>query len=1443
MVPLDRRFIPWTDKDEGDPEVMSYLLASRDAFTWKDLLAKHRAVILAEAGSGKSTEMAEQVRLSLAAGRYTFFATVQSVGRRGLISALGRAAAARLEQWRISDQPAWFFFDSVDEAKARDVRLDDALREIADGIEGGASRAHIVLSGRHTDWEFKRDLEYLNKWIAMPPDDSDVSAVDPNELIISVIRRDKPPETPEPAEAPIVVLMGALNRKQVEAFARGKGVANVDGFFGALDKASLWDFARRPLDLDWLVGFWRTHRRLGSLAEMLELSLRQRLAEPDPQRARTDPIDTDRAMIALERIGSALVLQRLRDIVVPDTGIDLSGDRDALDLAEILPDWSGEHRARLITRAVFDPARAGFARLHNDNQGSVRSFLAARWLKRLMDSNCPQFAVTNLLFATTYGLPVVIPSMRQTAAWLALWNRDVAREVVTRDPKLLMDAGDPGSLPLIIREQALKAIVAQIIDDENIRLPSRDHLKRFASLDIAPCLQKIWAAHSGSPAVRELLLVMISLGELTCCADIAVSAAFGTYTDEYTQVFSGRALIATASELEKRRYIDYLKENAGTVPRVLIWDAIDALFPILLSIDDFLLMLKSIDPADGNRGLGLSHYGPIMADRLVSAAQAQELLAGLLGYLINRFKPLDEQELPHDEALATLIEAVGRRLLELVPQIFAPPLAIDAAVRVVEFRHRYWRRKIGEGDLFALLQATPERRRLTLWCVAEQLARAPILEGKPITDTWYMGIVGFAPELQPSDVDWLLDDAEHRPAKNERQIAANAVLRLWRGAGENSDLLMRLKNIGSVHPEVAETIEEWTRPRSESEMERAQRREIRRIDRQNALAQAKVDQSWRDFADRLRADPDQLRSILPPTEKGADARLYHLWQLLDAVGSNRSRHAIEDLTPLEPMFGAAVVSALRDAFIGYWRHWSPTLRSERPSDRRNMISALDCIGIVGVTLEAAAKPAWAITLPYKDAVRAAIYATLELNGLPVWLTDLAQAQPDAVREVLKRAISPELAAGAAITRAEALETISHADVVVSSLLADVLFDHLSENELLPAAIFAPAMRILEKGYHAKGTLESLLRSRFDRAVRVEEAAMYLPVLFKLNPARAIDALEAKLSGLTSEERPFLVGGVLSTLFGGRWDDGDVHVGGVPFEIVERLTQIAFRTIRVNGENSRPGGKSYSSVQYEQADGARQALFHALVNTPGVATFDAIYRLSDIPEFPISRQRMVEIARNRAESDSESEPWSSIDVCEFEVDFLTVPRNPFDLQRLALYRLGDLQHDLLNSDYAQGAVVAQLEKEVAIQNWIADRLRAAQGRSYSIEREPHVAEEKEPDIRFRAKASDANVPMEIKVAESWSLAELEDALKVQLIDRYLRDRHNRYGILLLVHQRARPKGWRSATGEWLNFVQVLEHLRTAARLIAGESPNAPQVEIAVIDVSSIAAATCCLSNTR
>jgi hypothetical protein len=229
---------------------------------------------------------------------------------------------------------------------------------------------------------------------------------------------------------------------------------------------------------------------------------------------------------------------------------------------------------------------------------------------------------------------------------------------------------------------------------------------------------------------------------------------------------------------------------------------------------------------------------------------------------------------------------------------------------------------------------------------------------------------------------------------------------------------------------------------------------------------------------------------------------------------------------------------------------------------------------------------------------------------------------------------------------------------------------------------------------------------------------------------------------------------------------------------------------------------------------------------------------------VDKVRLRELAKKRAAQDSESAPWPPFEVIAFEQTAEAAPSTGQDLQRTALLRFDDMQHDLLHGDFAQGGTVQALADEPAVQNWIAERLRLKQGRAYSVEREPHVAEEKEPDVRLRAKVSDASVAIEIKVPESWNVLELQGALSDQLCGRYLRARDARHGILLLVRQKKRPKGWKNPeTRRFLSFEELVECLRRMARDIASETPEAPQPEIVVVDVSDCAKPTAARTRRR
>ena len=228
-----------------DPDLRSRLGRSEGLLGWEDLLAKRRVVVLAEAGSGKTAEMAEQARLQTEAGRFAFYATVEDVGQDGLASALHAADRARLATWRTSNEAAWFFIDSVDEAKLIGVRLEKAVRRLGDGIVGAERRAHIVLSGRLTDWEFRRDLKRLKDGLPILNDPVLPPPPTPDEVLISTFRHERRKEEAPTVEEPLVVLMASLDPCACGACS-GQGRTEPGSFMEPMDAADLWRFAQTP---------------------------------------------------------------------------------------------------------------------------------------------------------------------------------------------------------------------------------------------------------------------------------------------------------------------------------------------------------------------------------------------------------------------------------------------------------------------------------------------------------------------------------------------------------------------------------------------------------------------------------------------------------------------------------------------------------------------------------------------------------------------------------------------------------------------------------------------------------------------------------------------------------------------------------------------------------------------------------------------------------------------------------------------------------------------------------------------------------------------------------------------------------------------------------------------------------------------------------------------
>jgi hypothetical protein len=149
-----------------------------------------------------------------ATGKFAFYLTVQDVAREGLDGALGVKERQQLNSWRDSDQVAWLFVDSIDEAKLDGLRLETALRKLADGIHRAPTRAHIIVSGRITDWEFRADLKRFAAVLPVKPDRTQPAPPSANTILVQALQGEFRRKKEDSAEQPLVVLMATLNEQR-----------------------------------------------------------------------------------------------------------------------------------------------------------------------------------------------------------------------------------------------------------------------------------------------------------------------------------------------------------------------------------------------------------------------------------------------------------------------------------------------------------------------------------------------------------------------------------------------------------------------------------------------------------------------------------------------------------------------------------------------------------------------------------------------------------------------------------------------------------------------------------------------------------------------------------------------------------------------------------------------------------------------------------------------------------------------------------------------------------------------------------------------------------------------------------------------------------------------------------------------------------------------------
>ncbi len=508
---------------------------------WSELRGHRRVVLLAEASSGKSAEFRNQAEKLSAEGHTAFYLRIEELADQGFEAALDGNDAKIFKQWRNGANEGWFFLDSVDEARLNRKSFETALKRFNRDLDQSLDRARVFVSCRVTDWKGSEDRGLIDRFLPAweRPVDASSNNGEHSALLDPIFKPKNRPSTPwnpEPQRKPnelLVVQIVPLTIEQCRNLSGWLGVNDVDSFVGAINNSGLDTFTERPGDVIDLADYWKSYGRFDSFAAMVEHSINQKLKEIDTYRPDNETLTLQKARHGAERIAAALTLGKSFTVRAPGHDPDPSLASGALDPALILNDWTDAERTALLRRGVFAPSTYGRIRFHHR---ATQEYLTAQWFHRLLESSCPRSEIWNLIFADRYGIETIVPSLRPAAAWLVLCQPDFIEETIRREPLVLLQHGDPGSLSIeqkkrLLLTYAKKHAGGEVADDSI----DRRGLWMFADNGLADAIHEAWRSNERAD-FRSDLLRLVREGEILACAGLAKTVALDESANEYHRI-------------------------------------------------------------------------------------------------------------------------------------------------------------------------------------------------------------------------------------------------------------------------------------------------------------------------------------------------------------------------------------------------------------------------------------------------------------------------------------------------------------------------------------------------------------------------------------------------------------------------------------------------------------------------------------------------------------------------------------------------------------------------------------------------------------------------------------------------------------------------------------------------------------------------------------------
>ena len=1358
---------------------------------WGELLARHRVVILAEAGAGKTEELTLRECALREEGKNAFLCQMEDIAREGdFRKALLPEDAERFDEWLKGGEDGYFFVDAADEVKLTgNFQVAATFRRLSWALSGIQGRARLFVSSRASELDVGRDFTAFVKCLC-------------SEKPLSIVR------------------LLPLNPEQQELFVGNLGLS---GGKEMLDAArQIGDYlVNRPLDLRATAKYWETHGRIDSPMKMTEHSVTENLRERDPVRDKKRPLSSNKARRGAEDLAATLTLCGESRIRIPSSAFSRP---DGIDASDALPDWGADDVSALLERPVFDPGIYGA--VVNFHHREVREYLAACWSKRILYDRGLSGSVRSVLHAfqaAKYGEKFVYPAMRPVAAWLAQMEQGKFCDWMSKaEPIAMMLHGDPSILSPELRGDILRNAAHKIGGNLETERVYNISLGRFGGAGIADAINELLDKFNGRANVVEFLLRIVAEGKISECADKALAIALSKTTPEDLRVSAINA-IANANAKHAEKLAEGAANQAEKWPGRTLTHAMRLLFPQSMSIGQFV---RCIEKGAGtwerlNSDSYLLESVPLDA---MDAGQLREFMNGILAAAKARAKPSGAWA----ESLTATLAA---RALMLLLDSTNVPHEDEDILRAAEALNNY--RGTGfsnQGEVVAKISANWRLIYALFWRVFHRKGRV----------AFYMGMLRLPdnPELFLA----FLSDLQNKTDEKEREEAFWAIWNWNSQTRSQEEILSEMRNALAGDDEMLRKMDERLEQRAKGDR-RQKRRDAVRKGRERKRKEAEEKQ-LRDSVEAVREMAPQLcdfDTVAPPEV------VHALSYLEDWVRRNSAKSGDESdesdacrWESMGPAFGEEAARCARDGMMKFWRTYTPPLVSETRAGKSSWSTDTRVfLGIAGLDILHRQQPDWADKLTAAEASLAARYATHSSNQFPKWFAALVLKHPDAAGEVIRAEMEKDIREfSSGDTSPNILPAMLHSGESVGKFFALIALDVLEENPTAGRGAWHYVSRLLhflKEGDGAKRKVR-FYRRRVDETDDIAERPFWLAEWMRADANAALNELERHLLDISNPDdaKKFMVNFCGNLGDEMRAQDAEaLREAGLlnNVALLRKTLHLTLAYVRYKDDIDRAGGGVYSPGIRDHAQDFRRVLFNHLVECSGEDAHRAMMALSEDKNLDNrTRETLRVYARRCAEKAAEAEfpfenPAKVVAFAKGSVQPFHAPGASFFQRVLSI--LDELRDNLENGDFSEAESLSSGDEKTT-QTWFAARLEERGKGRFGVNRESEVVRGKRPDIRIRSDKGGRMISIEVKIADRYSFAKLREALRKQL-PQYLRDPKARHGILLLVHN-GKKRGWKTPSKKSANFAEVREALESEAKQLAPEMKGVGDIRVVGVDLS-------------